>query len=486
MEYIYFGVPIVLVTLAAIASVVMAILYRRVVPPNMTHIVRGKTNTVTYGKSSTKDKDGNVIPSSGNTYYAWPSWIPLIGVEVREVNEAVFGVNLIDYDAYDSGRLPFVVDVTAFFRVEDPQIAAQRQTDAAGLQKQLESVLQGAVRRILSTNKLEEIMQDRSKLGDEFTDEVNEQLKEWGVTTVKSIEFMDIRDAKGSEVIKNMMAKEQSRIDMESRMTVAENKKLATNAEIDAQRTIDINKQEALQQVGIRTAQKDKTVGIENERARQEIQAEAKVTAERAMAVNQVNFVKQAEIDKEVLVVNTNAAKEAAIVEAEARRETMIRIAEGERDSATRRAEGDKQVTLLRAEANLNETLKQAEGIAATGTAKADAEKALQLAPVAAQITLAKEIGENQSYQEYLVTIRKVEAQQAIGIQMAEALKDADLKVIANSGDVQGGINGLMDVFSAKGGTGLAGMLAGLSQTDEGKALVDGITKKLGGGPTLQ
>jgi flotillin len=132
------------------------------------------------------------------------------------------------------------------------------------------------------------------------------------------------------------------------------------------------------------------------------------------------------------------------------------------------------------AEGQLAATLKNAEGIQAEGTAKAEAEKALLLAPVNAQLTLAKEIGENQSYQDYLIKIRNVEATEAVGKEMASAIKAADLKIIANGGDVQSGMSNLASVFSPAGGTSIAGMLSALGQTDEGKALVDGVIKKLG------
>lgn len=453
---IILGILIAAVLIAAVLAFTAAALFRRVVPTNMVHIIQSRKSTISYGK-------GN---DAGNTYYAWPSWIPAIGVTVTEMPESVFDVSLTNYEAYDIGRLPFIVDIRAFFRIEKSDVAAHRVSTFAELRDQLTAVLQGAVRRILSTNNLESIMQDRSSLGDQFTKEVNDQLKEWGVQTVKSIEFMDIRDARESKVIHNMMAKEQSRIEKESRITVASNQREAMNAEIDAQRTVDINKQEALQQVGLRTAEKDKAVGIANEKARQEIQAEAKVTTERAMEVQKVQNVRQAEIEREVLVVTAEAQKKAQIVQAEGQKQSQVELAEGQR-----------QVTMLKAEGNLAATLKEAEGIAATGNAKAEAEKALQLAPVAAQITLAKEIGENKSYQEYLVTIRRVEAEQAVGVQMAEALKDADMKVIANGGSVQSGVSNLMDLFSSKGGTAITGMLSALGQSPEGKALVDTVTK---------
>jgi flotillin len=44
-------------------------------------------------------------------------------------------------------------------------------------------------------------------------------------------------------------------------------------------------------------------------------------------------------------------------------------------------------------------------------------------------------------------------------------------------GDVPSGMNGITDVFSAKGGQALGAMLEGLAQTDAGKAVVERATK---------
>ena len=46
---------------------------------------------------------------------------------------------------------------------------------------------------------------------------------------------------------------------------------------------------------------------------------------------------------------------------------------------------------------------RRAEGIEAVGLADAEAEKAMQLAPVRAQIELAEEIGTNEGYMNYLL-----------------------------------------------------------------------------------
>ena len=156
-------------------------------------------------------------------------------------------------------------------------------------------------------------------------------------------------------------------------------------------------------------------------------------------------------------------------------------IAEGEKQKSIIQAEGNKQKAILQAEGNLQTQKLGAEGIKTEGEARAEAEKAMQLAPISAQITLAKEIGENQNYQHYLLSIRRIEADQAIGMKQAEALKEADLKVIANTGQVTDGISKVMDIFSAKGGTEIGGMLEGLAQTEQGKNLLNKfMTKKEG------
>lgn len=428
------------VSLTAIVAAV-AIAFRRVVPTNMVHIVQTSKATVSYGRAR----------PAGNTYYEWPSSIPRFGVSVIQFPESIFEIRLNDYEAYDQSRLPFMVDVTAFFRIEQSETAAQRVASFNELRSQLLQVLQGSVRRILATNKLEVIMESRSDLGEQFTQEVKNQIKEWGVTTIKTIEFMDLRDSKGqdSKVIQNIMLKEQSRISMESRIVVAENAQTAKLVEIDTERTVQVQAQDALQQVGVREAEKDKILGLTRENVAQEIQEQAKITAERTMATQRTTDTAAAEI-----------AKQVSITMAEANKETVI----------------------LKAEAELASTQRKSEGIIAEGSAAALAQQKMLMAPVEAQISLAKEIGQNPDYQQYLLTLRQLEAAQVVGERMASALAEADLKIISNGGgnnEVMSNATSLVDMFTSKGGTNLSGMLAALSQTDEGKQLLSGISNKL-------
>lgn len=466
---VYVIALIVVAASVAVLGVLLSIAYRKVVPTNMTHIVQGRKHPIIYGKDQ----------AAGNVYYAWPTWVPRFGIAVTVLPESNFQVTLKDYEAYDLTRLGFKVDVTAFFRISDPQKASQRVPSIEALKLDLAAVLQGSVRSVLASNSLESIMQSRSDLAQQFTTAVTEQISEWGVCTVKAIEFMDIRDTDNSVIIANIMAKAKSRIDMESRVSVAENRRVALGAEIDADRTVAVQKQDAEQQVGLRTAEKEQLVGIANQESEQNVLVSSKVTAERRMDVKTIELVRQAEIERDVALVRVEQERKVAVVNAEALKQTQVVNAEGVKDAQIVRAEGDKQATIAKADGDLQASLKDAQGIKARGEATASAETAMLMAPVDAQIKLSTEIGNNVGYQQYLVTTAQINAGRDVGIEMAKALQTADLKVIANSGDVQTGVASLGDILSTNGGMKLTGMLSALGQTEEGKALLAAVGGKL-------
>lgn len=424
-----------------------AIMLRRVVPTNEVHIVQSSKSTASYGKDS-----GN-----GNTYYEWPSWVPIFGVTKVRLPVNIFDLDLVGYEAYDQGRLPFVVDVKAFFQITDSNIAAKSVRSFEELHEQLKAIVQGAVRVILASNDIETILQGRSTFGEQFTKEVSEQLKHWGVSTVKNIELMDIRDHKDTKVIANIMEKKKSHIEMESRTEVAKNRKTASIAEIEAVREVDLQKQSALQSVGLRTIEAEREMALQKEAKIQALTDQMKTTKEKEMSIVQVSSLRTAEIERDV-----------QLVRAEQNRKTAIII-----------AEASKATTVLGADGQLESKKRESEAITLEGNARANAEKAMQLAPVEAQITLAKEIGANESYQKYLITIRQVEASQAVGIEQAKALEQADVKVIANTGAPTAGISSVMDLFSSRGGTELGAMLEGFGNTEKGQALLGqlGLTK---------
>ncbi|WP_288644348.1 SPFH domain-containing protein [uncultured Helicobacter sp.] len=439
---------VAVIVLVVLVVIITAMLFRRVVATNEVHIIQSAKNTTSFGKDT-----GN-----GNTYYEWPSWLPIIGVTKIVLPVSVFDINLNGYEAYDKGRVPFIVDITAFFRIKDSNVAAQRVSSFSELIEQLRAIIQGSVRTILSSHEIEDIMHSRSTFGDSFTKEVREQLASWGVETVKNLELMDIRDSQDSNVIRNIMEKKKSLIEMQSRVEVAENIKNAEIAEINAEQATQIQEQIAKQVVGLKTVESQREVDISAQKAAQLVKEQEKVTKEKEMEVIKVADVKRAEITKDVNVVKAEEVKQTAIIN----------------------AEEVKQKDILKAEALLEMKSKESKGIELEGAARAQSEKLMQMAPIEAQISLAQEIGENQGYQSYLISIRQIEASQAIGIEQAKALDKADIKIIANAnnGNVNDGLNSVSEFFSAKGGTQLGAMLEGLAQSEVGKSLLDKFTAK--------
>jgi len=460
-----YGIPALLV----LAIVFKILSLRRIVPTNVVHIVQRGTQTVSYG-----------VGKTSNVYYEFPSWIPKIGVEVRELPVSNFDIDLFEYSAYDKDRVPFVVDVKAFFHISDTNIAAAKVESYQELKKQLENVVQGAVRSILAKSKLEEIMEERSIFGLQFTEAVNADLENWGVASIKNIELMDVRDAGGSKVIHQIMAKRMSAIDMESRTEVALNNRKAEQAELEAQKNIAVTRSETQQAVGEANARSQQAIGIANAEATKkagiaeqnsisDIAEAERSTKLQQMEVIKVAQIKQAEIDKEREIIEAEKRKRTLAISAEADKFKVETDAEAY--LAAKKKEADGIASIGEAEAKV---------IAAKGNSEAEAEKANQLASVAAQTELAREIGENQPYQDYLIRVKTVDKDEAVEIAkadaMARALENADLKILANSGDVQSGMNKFTDILSSKGGSQINGLIESFKQTEEGKALLGLLT----------
>lgn len=456
-----------------ILLVVYVLSLRRIVPTNVVHIVQRGDKTVSYG-----------IGKGTNVYYKFPAWIPIIGVVVRELPVSNFDIDLSQYSAYDKDRVPFLVDVKAFFHIADTNKAAEKVESFDEMKKQLENVVQGAVRSILAKSKLEEIMEERSIFGEKFTENVRIDLQNWGVEAIKNIELMDIRDAAGSHVIQQIMAKRISAIDMESRTEVAENKKKAEQAELLADQFVQITKAEteqlsgeaqakSTQAIGIAQAESAKQSGIAKQQAIAEVAKAERQTAEQKMEVIKINTVKQAEIDKETAIIAQEQEKKQVEITAEADKFKIETLATANLEAQKKEAEAI--TTVGQAQASI---------IQAKGLAEAEAKKQMELATVAAQTKLAKETGSNPEYINYLVKIREIEVSGEVNkVQyesLATALQGADLKLLVNSGDVHSGLNSFTDLLSSKGGSAANGLITAMKDTAAGAGLIH-LLEKMGG-----
>ena len=77
-------IPVIAVIALLAIFLVVALLFRRVVKTNEVHIVQSGGKTTSYGKDT-----GN-----GNVYYAFPSWLPLIGVSTIVLPVSVFSIKI--------------------------------------------------------------------------------------------------------------------------------------------------------------------------------------------------------------------------------------------------------------------------------------------------------------------------------------------------------------------------------------------------------
>jgi flotillin len=146
IQALMYGIP----SLFGLIVLIYVLSLRRIVPTNVVHIVQRGNQTVSYGTKK-----------SSNVYYEWPKWLPKLGVTVRVLPVSNFDIELKRYEAYDKDRVPFVVDVKAFFHIADTNVAAEKVESFEELNGHLENVVQGAVRSILAKSKLEEIMEER-------------------------------------------------------------------------------------------------------------------------------------------------------------------------------------------------------------------------------------------------------------------------------------------------------------------------------------
>jgi len=449
--------------IAALVLVIIVVLsLRRIVPTNEVHVVRSGPQTYCYGATEN---------SKGNIYYEFPAWVPLLGVSVTKFGINVFDLDIPNYEAYDKDRLPFVIDVKSFFRISSPVIASQRVSSQTELEKQLLGIVQGAARSILAKEDLNTIMGERNKYGEMFTKEVTDQLVEWGVSAVKNIELMDIRDSHSSNVIVNIMAKKKSQIEMESRQTVAENARKANEAEILAKKEVDLKEQEAIQAVGLRKAEVSQKVGIAEEQSKQMVQEQAKITTEKEMAVKRVQEVQAAEIQKQASIVKAEGDKNVVELNAEA----SVAKSEGEKKVRVLEAEAKKAEVELRADADLKAARNESLGIEAKGRAQATAKELDEKAKVAGDIELFDKVQSNPEYQEFMINTKRVEALMQVGIEQAKNLGNADIKIYATSETVNGGVSKAANTFSPSNGFNVSSLLDAFSSTDVGKKISETI-----------
>lgn len=428
---------------------------RKVVPTNEAHVVQKWKKSVSYGKDS----------EWWNVYLAWPSWVPIVWVAVQKLPLSIFALQLTDYKAYDIWKVPFQVDITAFFEIKNPELAAQKVYSIEELRDQLNETLKWVVRKILASKDIVEIMESRIEIKKQFYEEIWDAVKSWWID-LKNVEFMDIKDSEDSEVVTNIMLKKKSLIEAESRQEVAFNQRNAEIAEENARAearsaaakaksTADIISSDAEREANLKKIDndkltqnqeidKDRILAIQKEEARQKLYEAEKETKSKELAIKQLEAEKNAEISKNIELIKADEQKQKTIIDTQASKEKMELEAQAEKIKIELKAQAEKTRVELESEAEKIKIefiwLAKAKEIDYIGTAQARSKK--QMAESLNMFT--------QGSIDFMKKELEVKLSEIVDLEKAKALWKADIKVISTGENGWEWIKNFMDLFTAR------------------------------------
>ena len=415
-------------TLAIILFWILIRCYR-IVPPSEAHLV------VTPRKRKVCASDEELRRNGGKSYYFYvPSWVPLIGRSVRIMDITIKELVIEDQETYEKDQARYLVNSSTKYRIDDVTKAAETFTTDKELRKQLEEIIQSAIRAITVRYNVTDVRANKKKMSEEIEKEIRDDLKEWGLKLI-SFALVDFQDTEDSKVISNISRRREVQIESETRIDNANRKKEARIKEAESDQAAkdkEIERDEAIAQ---RKKAKEIAIAKENKKVKQE-----------EMEVKRVEEVEQKEIEKQESIIQAEAEKEERLLDAKAQKEQK-RIS----------GEGYKEEQKLKGEGNSAKQKEEAE-------AEAEAIKERGLAEAKVQEEKAKAFNEfTEEAIEALTAEERVEKDKQIGIALAEALKEADLKFV-NAGET----NNLLDLVSSpEGGAKLGSMLDSFEKTSD-------------------
>jgi len=147
---------------------------RKIVPTNEAHILQ-KWNKIIV-KWNWFD--------AWNVYYYFPQWVPIFGVKVTKLPLYVFDIKLKQYKVYDNEKVPFNVDITAFF-----------------VKEQLTETIAWAVIKIISQYSIKEVIEKTPEIEQKLFEYVIHIAVTWWLV-IKNIQFMKIYDVKWLSIVR--------------------------------------------------------------------------------------------------------------------------------------------------------------------------------------------------------------------------------------------------------------------------------------------
>lgn len=340
---------IITIAAALVAAFVLFLVFLatyKVIPANEAHVlvVMGGGRKIMSPLPST---DGAV--KAKTAYFFIPFLMKRNIMPLTNVRDDIKDIQLNDLE-----MAPFVADVVAWLRIEDPVKAASRLDFSSGspfqsLHNDLVGIVQAIARTVSMKQEILDIMRDRKTFSTGVSTEVDIVLKEWGIALV-NLEVNDIRDGDGSEVIQNYELMRKATIESLARIQVATKNREAVEKEQENLKLANIATAESEKAYTLAQTEKDEKIGIAVQGKEQRIAvAEAdtnktKVEAKRVLDVGTAEVVKQATIteaegvgeairikgEKEAAIVSLNGKAEGEAIEAKGLAEAKAKDAMAE------------------------------------------------------------------------------------------------------------------------------------------------------------
>ncbi len=391
----------------------------RIVPANEAHV------RILYGKKSVftvRDKD--VSAGTKGSY-----WIVPFVTKIHKLPLANLRIDVPDVKLNDKNMAKFSCDIVCFVNIKDPLLAAERTTITAekinyedrtlGLKhisEDFRAIMESVSRTVATQNTILEIYMDRTKLDNAVSKEIQNVFPGWGLNLV-DLEIKDIKDIPGSTIIQDIETKIAAQINADARVKVATESQRAQIAEANAEKEAEMVKAVAEETWKKRHIEKEQVIGVAEQDKSMEIAKQQEAANKKIVDANRALTVGNATVDKE----------------------KITQLAEAEKSKLTLEGEGAgnaKRATL--------------EGEAA-GTEK-----------------LAMAL---QKYNDSATKIRLIEANQSIGLAMADAygkgLSVAKINIVTGESQdlVKGGLLGNISV-GGKEGIGIQQFIQGLGEED--------------------
>ncbi|MBI3609846.1 MAG: hypothetical protein HY204_03980 [Nitrospirae bacterium] len=355
---------------------------------------------VVVGRTKTRIYSGDPSYSQNGraAYFLIPAWVPWIGVRVHRLSLNMMEFSLEKSLTYDRNRVRFETDIVAYAIIEGPIKAAARFPEGRDvLMEHVRKIMKASNRDTTTKMTLREIINEREMVAKKLFETIQPEISKWGLK-LHAVELVSIRDpSEGSSTA----------IKDISSMAEVQIHAEARQRNAEQFKQARLKEAEAEEAAKIREIERDKEINIREQLKLQEVTREQQRAREEELKVVRIEQVTKAEIE----------------------RDAMIQRAEGEKES------------IIRVKSS------EAEGIRLVGEAEAEAKSKLADA--------LKKINESS------LDVRRIEKDERIGLAAADALKNAQIKLIH-----AGAPTSLLDLLSPAGGAHLGGMLAALQASD--------------------